>query len=152
MTITRHLSIARLAAVTSLALAAAMPAAHAATHVGVSVSVNQPGFYGRVDVGQQPPVLLYPQPVIIQQSPYGMVQHPIYMRVPPGHSANWGRYCNRYGACGQPVYFVRDVPQQRGGRDERWEERREHEHGRGHDHGWRDGDRGERGGHGRGHD
>mgnify|MGYP003348804638 CR=1 FL=1 len=79
-----------------------MSPAHAATNVGVSVSVNQPGFYGRVDIGEQPPVLLYPQPVIIQQSPYGARQRPIYMFVPPGHSKNWSRYCGQYNACGQP--------------------------------------------------
>ncbi|MDE2401038.1 MAG: hypothetical protein KGL90_05195 [Burkholderiales bacterium] len=127
-------------------------AAMAATNVGVSVSVAQPGFYGRVDVGNQPPVLLYPQPVIIQQNPVAMYQRPIYMRVPPGHSKNWARYCGQYGACGQPVYFVNDSrprgydrderrgDDRRGGRDrdEDWGDRG---HGRGHDKG-----------HGRGHD
>ena len=75
-----------LALATSTALLAG--AAQAATNVGVSVSVNQPGFYGRVDIGDTQPVLVYPQPVIIRQQPYGMQQRPIYLRVPPGHSKN----------------------------------------------------------------
>lgn len=152
-------TLPRLAATVALGLTglfSAMPSAQAATNVGVSVSVNQPGFYGRVDIGDQPPVLLYPQPVIIQQSPYGARQRPIYMRVPPGHSQNWSRYCAQYGACGQPVYFVRDVPPPRGGRYDRDDhDRHDHDHDRG---GWRDDDRGGRGdrgdrderGHGRG--
>ena len=38
----------------------------AATDVGVSVSVNQPGFYGRIDLGNQPPpMVIYAEPVII---------------------------------------------------------------------------------------
>lgn len=144
-------TLPRLVALAALGLTglfSAMSAAQAATNVGVSVSVNQPGFYGRVDIGEQPPVLLYPQPVIIQQSPYGARQRPIYMRVPPGHSKNWSRYCGQYSACGQPVYFVRDAQPPRG-------ERYDHDD---HDHdrnGWRDDDRGGRGdrderGHGRG--
>lgn len=86
---------------------ASLPAG--AADVGVSVSIGQPGFYGRIDIGNRPPpVLVYPQPVIIQQPVYGVVQRPIYLRVPPGHERNWGRYCARYAACGQPVYFVQD--------------------------------------------
>ncbi len=147
-------TLPRLAATAALGLASlacTMPSAQAATNVGVSVSVNQPGFYGRVDIGEQPPVLIYPQPVIIQQSPYGARQRPIYMRVPPGHSQNWARYCAHYGACGQPVYFVRDVPRARGERYDRDDHDR-HDHGQG---GWREDDRGGRGdrdehGHGNG--
>lgn len=78
-----------------------------ATDVGVSVSIGQPGFYGRLDIGGFPaPVLLYPEPVMIQAVPYG--RPPLYLRVPPGHAKNWHKYCNRYRACGERVYFVRD--------------------------------------------
>lgn len=113
------------------------------TDVGVSVSISQPGFYGRVDIGDRPPVLLYPQPVIIQPSPHGQRMRPIYMRVPPGHSKDWKRHCSRYGACGQPVYFVRDdgAPPRRGPHD--------HDHAHDHDHG-HDHDRGHGKGHGHG--
>ncbi|MFY9479760.1 MAG: hypothetical protein WAQ08_19145 [Aquabacterium sp.] len=106
-----------LAATTGLALA------HGAAQAGVNVSVgvNQPGFYGRVIVGDHRPAVIYPQPVIIQSSPTAVVQQPIYMNVPPGHYKHWSRYCGRYSACGQPVYFVQDASspvfvQDRGGR------------------------------------
>lgn len=97
---------ALLAAATGLALAQGV--AHAG--VNVSVGVNQPGFYGRVVVGEQRPALIYQQPVIVQSSPVAVVQQPIYMHVPPGHYKRWSNYCGRYGACGQPVYFVQDAP------------------------------------------
>ena len=87
--------------------AAAVPTL--AADVGVSISVGQPGFYGRIDIGQFPhPVLVYPEPVIIQPAPYGVVRRPIYLHVPPGHAKDWRRYCHNYGACGQPVYFVQE--------------------------------------------
>ncbi len=80
-----------------------------AADVGVSVSIGQPGFYGRIDIGNvPPPVLMYPQPVIIQPAPVAVVRQPIYLHVPPGHAKDWRRHCARYAACGQPVYFVQD--------------------------------------------
>jgi len=90
-------------------LVAAQGAAFAAD-VGVSVSVSQPGFYGRIDINQPPPptALIFPQPVIIQQPPVRVVQQPIYLRVPPGHAKNWGKHCGKYNACGTPVYFIQD--------------------------------------------
>lgn len=92
----------------SMASLATFAPAHAAD-VGVSISVGQPGFYGRIDIGNvAPPVLMYPQPVIIQPAPVAVVRQPIYLHVPPGHAKNWGRYCARYAACNQPVYFVQD--------------------------------------------
>lgn len=88
-------------------LVAAAPAM--ATEVGVSISVGQPGFYGQIDIGNVPrPVLVYPQPVVIQ--PVRVVQpvQPIYLHVPPGHAKNWGKHCQKYDACSRPVYFVKD--------------------------------------------
>lgn len=80
-----------------------------AADVGVSISVSEPGFYGRIDLGRAPaPVLIYPQPLIIEQRPVTVVRQPIYLRVRPGHEKNWNKYCHRYNACGQPVYFVQD--------------------------------------------
>ena len=80
-----------------------------AADVGVSVNIAQPGFYGRIDIGQVPqPAVIYPQPVIIEQRPMTVVREPIYLRVPPGHEKHWDKYCHHYGACGQPVYFVQD--------------------------------------------
>lgn len=90
-------------------LAAAGLSAHA-TDVGVSVSVSQPGFYGRIDIGRvpSPPVLVYPQPVVIVTGPVAVQRRPIYLHVPPGHAKDWGKHCGKYDACSQPVYFVRE--------------------------------------------
>ena len=96
--------------------------------VGVSIDINKPGVYGRIEIGNSPPPVVYAQPVII--APQRVRQAPVYLYVPPGHQKHWGKHCAKYGACGQPVYFVQ----------ERWiQERHDHRH----DH-----DRG----HGRGHD
>ena len=83
--------------------------ASAQTNVGVSIDINRPGVYGRVNIGNYPqPVLVSPQPVIIVQQPVAVVRQPIYLYVPPGHQKNWGKHCGRYNACGQPVYFVQE--------------------------------------------
>ena len=96
----RLLIVAALTAATTSALAA---------DVGVSVQVGQPGFYGRIDIGNlPPPLLVYPEPVIIQPVPTGVVRQPIYLHVPPGHAKDWRKHCRKYNACGQPVYFVRE--------------------------------------------
>lgn len=79
-----------------------------AADVGVSVSIGQPGFYGRIDLGSYPsrPQVIYGQPRIIEQSV--IVRDPVYLRVPPGHRKNWGKHCGQYNACGEQVYFVQD--------------------------------------------
>ena len=83
--------------------------ANAQTSVGVSIGINQPGVYGRINIGNYPqPVLVSPQPVIIVQQPVAVVREPIYLYVPPGHQKKWGKHCSRYNACGQPVYFVQE--------------------------------------------
>lgn len=78
-----------------------------AADVGISVSVGQPGFYGQIDIGDfsQPPVI-YPQPVMIIKGP--MERPPVYLRVPPSHAKHWGRYCRKYDACGERVFFVQE--------------------------------------------
>ena len=147
-----------------------------ATDVGVSVQIGQPGFYGRIDIGDfaPRPVLYAPQPVIIAPAPQ-YIAEPVYLRVPPGHRKHWARFCGRYGACGRPVLFVRDewytntyVPRYRehfGGyreeyrrapRDVRVVERVEYRDrdDRGHGEGWEHGrghGEGHGGGHGNGH-
>jgi len=110
------MSVAR-AALCTLALAATAtvglmvsPAARAAD-VGVSISVSQPGVYGRIDIGRFPqPELIVAQPVWIQKPRVVAVQpvQPVYLWVPPGHQKNWGKHCSRYNACGAPVYFVKE--------------------------------------------
>lgn len=80
-----------------------------AADVGVSAEIGQPGFYGQIDLGGFPqPQLIYPQPVVIQSVPVGVVREPIYLHVPPGHAKHWSKHCRKYNACGQPVYFVQD--------------------------------------------
>lgn len=82
--------------------------AHAAD-VGVSVSIGQPGFYGRIDIGDYPyppPRVIYGQPRIVER--VYIEREPIYLRVPPGHAKNWPKFCGRYHACGESVYFVQD--------------------------------------------
>ncbi len=121
--------------------------------VGVSISISQPGVYGRIDIGRFPqPQVVVAQPVIVQrpvvvQQPQVVVAQPVvvarpepvYMWVPPGHRKNWRKHCGQYNACGVPVYFVRDD----------WYG--EHVHrGPGRDRD-RDDDRGPGRGHGRGH-
>ena len=92
-----------------LGLAAGLQTAQARdVDVGVSVQIGQPGFYGRIDIGDAPrPRLIYAEPVIISRPPR-MVYEPVYLRVPPGHERHWHKHCHRYDACGRPVYFVRD--------------------------------------------
>ena len=136
------------------AVAAATAPAFAAD-VGVSVSVGQPGFYGRIDIGNvPPPQLIYQEPIVIQS--VRVVRQPIYLHVPPGHAKNWRKHCHKYNACGQQVYFVQEnwyndvyVPHYRDhsdGRGERHGRGHDERHGNGHDEG-----RGNGHGHGKGH-
>lgn len=104
------------AALWSVALAATAfvglmvsPSARAAD-VGVSLSISQPGVYGRVDIGRFPqPEVVVAQPVWVQR-PKVVVQpvQPVYLWVPPGHQRHWEKHCYRYNACGVPVYFVKE--------------------------------------------
>lgn len=88
------------------ALAAATIPAFAAD-VGVSISIGDPGFYGRLDIGDYPqPQVIHRRPMIVER--IVVDRPPIYLRVPPGHAKNWRRHCHRYDACGERVYFVRD--------------------------------------------
>jgi len=75
--------------------------------VGVSVSIGEPGFYGRLDIGGYPqPQVIYRQPIAVERIP--MNRPPIYLRLPPGHAKNWRKHCHEYNACGERVYFVQD--------------------------------------------
>jgi hypothetical protein len=81
-----------------------------AANIGLSVQVGEPGFFGRIDIGgAPPPQVIYEQPVVIHAPPVEMERAPIYLHVPPEHAAHWARYCVRYNACGERVYFVKDT-------------------------------------------
>ena len=121
-----------------------------AADVGVSISIGEPGFYGRLDIGgYPPPQVIYHKPVMVKRVPDN--RPPVYLRVPPGHAKHWGKHCHEYNACGERVFFVRDnwysseyLPryheQQRDRRDERRDdhrgeyrdEHRNNNHERGH--------------------
>ena len=123
--------------------ATAIPAL--AADVGVSISIGQPGFYGRIDIGgYPPPQLIYRQPLVVERVP--VAAPPIYLRVPPYQARHWRRYCREYAACGERVFFVRDDWYQR----EYVPRYREQHRDRRDDRGDR-GDRGNRGDRGEGH-
>ena len=103
----------QLAAAALLALAGG--AAQAQVSVGASLNVNVPGVYGRVDIGAPavgvafvPPPVVYAQPMVIAPTAVAVHQRPIYLYVPEAHQRDWAHHCAAYGACGQPVYFVRE--------------------------------------------
>lgn len=94
----------------SLFFAAALLAAVVPAQAqNVSINIGQPGFYGRIDLGNYapPPVVYVQQPVVVERRVRYDAQ-PVYLRVPPGHRKNWSKHCSRYNACGQRVLFVRD--------------------------------------------
>lgn len=88
---------------------AVMAGAAFAADVGVSVTIGEPGFYGRIVLGNVPPPrVIYAEPVIIHQRAVVVERSPIYLRVPYGHEKKWDKHCRKYNACGQPVYFVQN--------------------------------------------
>ena len=117
----------------ALTLGALAPA-FAQTSVGVSIGINQPGMYGRIDIGNFPqPQLVYAQPVIITRPVQYVQQQPVYLYVPPGHQKNWRKHCGSYNACGQPVYFVKEQwVRERYEENHRGDRRDDDDHGHGH--------------------
>jgi hypothetical protein len=112
------------------AAVSAVPA-WSAVDVGVGVTIREPGVYGRIEIGNQPPPpVLYPQPVIIARPVVVMQQPPLYLYVPPGHAKHWEKHCYRYNACGRQVYFVQENWVR-----ERYAEHHGHDHDRGNGHG-----------------
>lgn len=95
-------------ALLTLAAAAVLPV-QAATNIGVSIGINAPGQYGRIDFNNYPQAVLdTQQPVIYAPSRTAVYPQPIYLYVSAEQQAHWGRYCKRYSACGRPVHFVRE--------------------------------------------
>ena len=122
-------------ALAAFAAAAASPAF--AQNFDVNVGMGDSGYYGRIEIGNYPaPAVVNTQPVIIQQQ--RVYVEPVYVRVPEGHRKHWAQHCGAYGACGRPVYFVKDSWYQH-----TYRPRYVQEHSRGHDRG-RDWDRNDR--------
>jgi len=126
----------------------------AQAQIGVSVNIDQPGFFGQINIGNLPrPEVIYSAPVIVEAPPANVNYEPVYLRVPPEHHRNWGRYCHEYHACNRQVYFVTDdwyqntyAPHYAHEHEHEHErEYHEHEHDREHEHD-------EEHDHGRGHD
>ena len=116
----------------------------AQAQIGVSVNVGEPGFFGQINIGNEPrPPVIYANPVIVQAPAYGYNSAPMYLRVPEDHHRHWNRYCAQYNACGRQVYFVTDdwyhnayAPRyaREHDRDHEHDRDREHEHDRGQEH------------------
>lgn len=147
----KHLIATTLLATTAISALAA--------DVGVSVSVSQPGLYGRIDIGNVPqPQVIYPQPVVIAPVPVGVVYQPLYLHVRPGHERKWRKHCHKYNACGRPVYFVQSswyndvyVPAKRGGGGHRHHDHNDDHGGGKHDKHGKGHGNGKGNGHGKGH-
>lgn len=113
-------------------VAAGLSGAANASDISVGVSVSgevAPGVYGRVDIGNARPALVYQQPVVIVREARPV--RPVYMHVPPGHAKNWRKHCHRYDSCGVPVYFVKSAEYAPRHHHRRHDD---HHHGRGRDH------------------
>lgn len=128
-----------------------------AANVDVNINIGQPGYYGRIDIGDfGRPQLIYREPMVIY--PVSVPRDPVYLHVPPGHAKNWRKHCRKYNACGERVYFVQDrwyereyVPRyQAMHRDHGREDRDEDHHDDGHK-GYKNKHGKEHKGHGKGH-
>ena len=71
-------------------------------------ALAQPVYYGRIDGSFLQPQVVYPEPLMIQPAPPGVVRQPVYYYVPEKQAKAWRKYCKKYKACGQPVYFVQE--------------------------------------------
>lgn len=108
-----------------------------AVNVDVNINIGQPGYYGRIDIGDfGRPQLIYSEPRVIYRNV--APREPIYLHVPPGHAKNWRKHCAKYNACGERVYFVQNswyereyVPRYQARHSAR-EERHEDNHDDGH--------------------
>jgi hypothetical protein len=67
-------------------------------------------FFGRVDLSQAlRPEVINARPVQVAHSPPGSAPAAAtYLHVRPGEERRWAAHCKAYGACGLPVYFVRE--------------------------------------------
>jgi hypothetical protein len=103
----RRASVSRSLIPTILAILIIAALPNLAAGQGGTLTIDQPSFYGRLDLGDSPPPrLIYSRPKSI--GPIAMDRAPIYLHVPPDHARNWRKNCRRYDACGERVYFVQE--------------------------------------------
>ncbi len=146
-----RLAVGLVAVLSSISFAHAHGDQNAEVHIAGNFA---PGVYGKLTIGDKrpPPPVLHSRPVVIERLTSTYRPEPVYMYVPEEHSRNWARYCHRYEACSQNVYFVNPVYWEREGRywdrNSRDRDRRHHHryddddwH---HRHEWRERERWER--------
>ena len=93
--------------VAALATSFGIAVGSAAIAQDVTVKIGEPGYVGRVEIGDAPkPILISPNPIIIERE--RLVEQPTYVYVPAEQRKDWARYCGRYDACSRPVYFVEE--------------------------------------------
>lgn len=91
----------------ALAASAMSGASVSSADVGLSVDVGEPGFYGRISIGDYPrPEVIYSRPIYFERE--AIERPPVYLHVPPGYERHWRSHCHEFRACGERVYFVRD--------------------------------------------
>src|SRR5471030_2646479 len=79
-----------------------------ASAMAAEVVVGEPGFYGRLDIGELPhPEVINREPVVIENVRHAP-EAPVYLRVPVEYQSHWAAHCRAYNACGERVYFVQD--------------------------------------------
>lgn len=116
-----------------LALASVLAIATATAQSGNVVPQHRSVAYGVVEMDHPEPRVLNSHPVIVHRNRGNRHADPIFVYVPAHHRRNWTRFCGRYEACRQPVYFLNEVwyhrylerQERREERRERWEERRQ---------------------------
>jgi hypothetical protein len=93
----RVLSLMMLLVVTATALGA---------ESGATLKPGQPGYYGRIEIGDVPhPDLISFKPLVIR--PASGATRPVYMHVPAAQVKDWAKHCGKYQACDQSVFFVK---------------------------------------------
>ena len=66
-------------------------------------------YYGQIDIRPAlKPKIIFPEPVLVRQVDVVTPGEPVYMRVPSDHAKDWRKYCQKYNACDQRVFFVDD--------------------------------------------
>ena len=80
-----------------------------AADVSASIGISQPGFYGQINIGDFPrPPVIYAQPVWVAASGEGGIRAADLPARATGPREALEQALRQYGACGRPVYFVRE--------------------------------------------